>query len=77
MDVVLQNFRRSFVHPLSLDPLETMEELYRRVDRYSMLEDNIRAATQIVMITSKPAESNKPVGKKPFESKEGQSRNQK
>ena len=37
-----------------------MEELYRREDRYSTLEDNIRAATQTVMITSKLIESNKP-----------------
>ena len=54
-----------------------MEELYRWADRYSTLEDNIRAATQIVMTTSKSAKSNKPVGKKPSESKEGQSGNRK
>ena len=77
MDAVLQNFRRSFkpttpfVYSLSLYPLATMEELYRRADRYSKLEDNIHEATQIVMITSKPAESNKMEGKKSFESKEG------
>ena len=51
IDPVLQNFRRSFMpstpffHSLSLDPLATMEELYRRVDRYSMLEDNICITT--------------------------------
>ena len=77
MDVVLQNFRRSFgpstpfFYSLSLDPLAIMEELYRRADRYSMLEDNICVATQTVMITSKPAESNKLEGKKLFEPKEG------
>ena len=42
-----------------------------------MLEDNIYAATQTVMITSKPTESNKPEGKNPFEPKEGQSNKQK
>ena len=52
-----------------------MEELYRRADRYSMLEDNICAATQTVMIISQSAEGNKPPRKKPSESKEGQSRN--
>ena len=58
MDAVLQNFRRSFgpttpfFQWLSLDPPVTMEELYRRTDGYSMLEDNIRAASQIVMITA-------------------------
>ena len=47
MDAVLQNFRRSFgpttpfFQSLSLDPLTTMEELYRRTDKYSTLEDNI------------------------------------
>ena len=47
MDVVLQNFRRSFepttpfFHSLSLDSPTTMEELYKRADRYSTLEDNI------------------------------------
>ena len=51
MDVVLQNFRRSlrpsthFFQFLSSDSPATMEELYRRADRYSMLEDNIRVAT--------------------------------
>ena len=47
MDVVLQNFRRSFgsstpfFHSLSLNLPATMEELYRRADKYSTLEDNI------------------------------------
>ena len=81
MDIVLQNFRisfgpsTSFIQSLSLDPATIMEELYRRVDRFSMLEDNICAATQTVMITNQPTKGNKPPGKKPFESKGGQSRN--
>ena len=83
MDVVLQNFRRSFepstpfFHSLFLYSPVTMKELYRVVDRYSTLEDNIRIATQAVMITSKLIESNKPEGKKPYEPKEGQSKNRK
>ena len=58
MDTVLHNFRRSFgsttpfFHSLSLDPPTTMEELYRRADKYSTLEDNIRAASQTMMITA-------------------------
>ena len=44
---------------------------------YSMLEDNIRTATQTIMITNQLAEGNKPPGKKPSESKEGQSRDRK
>ena len=58
MDAVVQNFKRSFrpstpfFHSLSLDPPATMEELYRRANRYSTLEDNIRSASQTVMITA-------------------------
>ena len=50
MDAVLQNFRRRFArstpffHSLSLNSQVTMEELYKRADRYSTLEDNICAA---------------------------------
>ena len=49
MDAVLQNFRRRFTrstpffHSLSLNSRVTMEELYKRADRYSTLEDNIGA----------------------------------
>ena len=81
MDIVFQNFRKSFAlstlffYSLSLDPLTIMEELYRWVDRYSTLEDNIRAATQTVMITSKPTENSKLEGKKPSEPGEGQGKN--
>ena len=70
MDAVLQNFRKSlasstlFFHSLSLDPPVTMEELYKLEDKYSTLEDNIRAVNQIVMITSKPAGNGKSEGKK-------------
>ena len=77
MDAVLQNFRRSFrpstpfFHSLSLEPPVTMEELYRRADKYSTLEDNIRTVAQTVMITNQSAEGNKPSEKKPFEPKEG------
>ena len=83
MDAVLQNFRRSFgpstpfFQSLSLDSSATMEELYRQADSYSTLEDNIRVATQTVMITSKPAKSNKTGGKKSSKSKKGQSRSRK
>ena len=83
MDAVLQNFRRSFgpstpfFQSLSLDLPATMEELYKRAYRYSMLEDNIRVVTQTVMITNQPAKGNKPPGKNPSKSKEGQGRDRK
>ena len=83
MVAIVQNFKRSFgpstpfFHSLSLDPPATMEDLYRRVDRYSTLEDNISASTQTIMITSQSAERNNPTEKKATESKEGKSRNRK
>ena len=55
----------------------TIEELYRRVDKYSMLEDNIHGAAQTVMITNQSAEGNKSSRKKLSESKEGQGRDRK
>ena len=80
MDAVFQNFRRSFgpttpfFQSLSLDPPETMEELYRRADKFSTLEDNIRVASQTVMIT---AQNTKSVVKGPSEQKRGQGKSQK
>ena len=80
MDVVLQNFQRSFgpttpfFQSLSLDPPASMEELYRRADKYSTLEDNIRAASQTVMIM---AQSGKPTTKSHPEQKASQGKSQK
>ena len=83
MDAVLQNFTRNFglstpfFWSLSLDPPKTMEELYRQDDKSSMLENNVRAVTQTVMITSQSIEGHKPSRKKSFESKGGQNKDQK
>ena len=83
MDALLQNFRRSFgpstpfFQSLSLDPSVMMEKLYKRIDRCSMLEDNIRATIQIVMIMNHPIEGNKPPGKQSSESKEDHNRDRK
>ena len=80
MDAVLQNFQRSFgpttpfFQSLSLDPPATMEELYRRADKFSTLEDNIWVASQTVMITTK---SNKLTAKGPSEPKSSQNKGQK
>ena len=71
MDAVLQNFGKSFAPStpfflsLSLDKPVTLEELYRRADRFSTLEDNIHVETKTVMITSKPVGNGKPEEKKP------------
>ena len=49
-----------------------MEELYKRVDKYSIVEDDIRTVAQTVMITNQSDEGNKPYRKKLSKSKEGQ-----
>ena len=78
MDAVLQNFRRSFgpttpfFQSLSLDQPAIMEELYRRADKYSTLEDNIWEASQTVTIT---AQNSKPTAKWQPEQKGGKSMN--
>ena len=83
MDAVLWIFKRSFApstpffHSLSLNPSATMEELYMWADKYSTLEDNICAATQIVMITSKLDGRSKPEEKKLPKPREGQGKNRK
>ena len=51
-----------------------MEELYRRADKFSTLEDNILADSQTVMITT---QSNKSAAKGPSEQKSSQGKNQK
>ena len=80
MDAILQNFRRSFgqttpfFQSLSLDPPATMQELYRRADKFSKLEDNIWAASQTIMIT---AQNGKPATKGLSEQKSSQGKGQK
>ena len=54
-----------------------MEELYRRANRYSTLEDNLRVATQTVMIISKSTGNSKPEGKKPPKPGERQNKKRK
>ena len=51
-----------------------MEELYRRADKFFTLEDNIRAASQTVMIT---AHNNKPTAKDPSEQKSNRDKSKK
>ena len=56
MDAVLQIFKRSicpstpFFESLAKKPPTTMDDLFRRANKYSMLEDDVRAATQQVMV---------------------------
>ena len=57
MDAVLQIFKRSiclgtlFFESLAKKPPTTMDDLFQCANKYSMLEDDIRAATQQVLVT--------------------------
>ncbi|XP_034708974.1 uncharacterized protein LOC117932034 [Vitis riparia] len=63
MDAILQFFKRSicsgtfFFESLAKIPPTTMDELFRRASKYSMIEDDIRAATQLVLVTGQAAKS--------------------
>ena len=61
MDGVLQIFKRSicpdtsFFESLAKKPPTTMDDLFRRVNKYSMLEDDVRATTQQILVTEQLA----------------------
>ncbi|XP_034708879.1 uncharacterized protein LOC117931916 [Vitis riparia] len=63
MDAVLQIFKRiiclrtPFFESLAKKPLTTMDDLFRRVSKYSMLENDIHAATQQVLVVGQVAKS--------------------
>ncbi|XP_034711355.1 uncharacterized protein LOC117933891 [Vitis riparia] len=63
MDAILQIFKRSissgttFFESLAKKPPTTMDELFRRASKYSMLEDDIHATTQQVLVTGQTAKS--------------------
>nr|CAN79366.1 hypothetical protein VITISV_036684 [Vitis vinifera] len=63
MDVVLQIFKRSicpstpFFESLTKKPSTTMDDLFRRANKYSMLEDDVRAATQQVLVAEQASRS--------------------
>lgn len=52
MDIVLQIFKRSiylgtpFFKSLAKKPFVTMDDLFRRANKYSMLKDDVRVTTQ-------------------------------
>lgn len=56
MDVVLQIFKRSicpripFFESLAKKPPTTMDDLFRRANKYFMLEDDVCAATQQILV---------------------------
>ncbi|WJZ94646.1 hypothetical protein VitviT2T_013486 [Vitis vinifera] len=61
MDAVLQIFKRSiclgtpFFESLAKKPPTTMDDLFRHANKYSMLEDDVRAATQQVLVVGRPS----------------------
>ncbi|WJZ84532.1 hypothetical protein VitviT2T_004132 [Vitis vinifera] len=63
MDDVLQIFKRSiclgtpFFESLAKKPPTTMDDLFRRASKYSMLEDDMRAATQQVLVVGQASRS--------------------
>ncbi|RVW21318.1 hypothetical protein CK203_114346 [Vitis vinifera] len=71
MDAVLQIFKRSicpgtpFFESLAKNPPTTMDDLFRRANKYSMLEDDVRAATQQVLVVGRPARNSMEGSNKP------------
>ncbi|RVW18079.1 hypothetical protein CK203_109225 [Vitis vinifera] len=63
MDVVLQIFKRSicpgtpFFESLVKKPPMTMDDLFRRASKYSMLEDDVRAGTQQILVAGQASRS--------------------
>ena len=61
MDAVLQIFKRNicprtpFFESLAKKPPTSMDELFRRASKYSMLEDDVQAATQEVLVVGQAA----------------------
>ncbi|RVW85880.1 hypothetical protein CK203_035324 [Vitis vinifera] len=65
MDAVLQSSREAFVQALHFSheslakkPPTTMDDLFRRANKYSMLEDDVRAATQQVLVAGRASRDN-------------------
>ncbi|RVX16969.1 hypothetical protein CK203_003060 [Vitis vinifera] len=63
MDAVLQIFKRSiypgtpFFESLAKKPPTTMDDLFQRASKYSMLENDVRAATQQIMVAEQASRS--------------------
>ncbi|XP_034697355.1 uncharacterized protein LOC117923243 [Vitis riparia] len=64
MDAVLQIFKRSicpgtpFFESLAKKPPMTMDDLFRRANKYLMLEDDVWAGTQQVLVAGQPSKGN-------------------
>lgn len=64
MDDVLQIFKRSicpgmpFFESIAKKPPMSIDDLFKRAKKYSMLEDDVRATTQQVLVTNRPIKNN-------------------
>ncbi|RVW14328.1 hypothetical protein CK203_099081 [Vitis vinifera] len=73
MDAVLQIFKRSicpgtpFFESLAKKPPTTMDDLFRRANKYSMLEDDVRAATQQVLVAGQASRGGTERNAKPLD----------
>nr|CAN79633.1 hypothetical protein VITISV_038059 [Vitis vinifera] len=71
MDAVLQIFKRSicpgtpFFESLAKKPPTTMDDLFRRANKYSMLEDDVHAATQQVLVAGRASRADAERNAKP------------
>ena len=71
IDPVLQIFKRNICsgtplfESLTKKPPSTMDNLFKRANKYSMLEDDVHAATQQVLVTIRPVRNNSGGSSKP------------
>lgn len=71
MDAIIQIFKwnigldTSFFESLSKKLPTSMDELFRQIDKYVMLEDDVQVASQQVLVTNRPAKNNKVGSSKP------------
>ena len=82
MDVVFQIFKRNicpstpFFESLAKKPSTTMDDLFRLASKYSMLEDDVHAATQQILVTSQLARNDAVRSPKPSSQRRLPSRGQ-
>ena len=82
MDAVLQIFKRSicpgtpFFESLTKKPPTTMDDLFRRANKYSMLEDDVRVATQQILVIGQPTRNDMERSSKPLNQQRSPERKQ-
>ena len=82
MDVVFQIFKRNicpstpFFESLAKKPSTTTDDLFRLASKYSMLEDDVHAATQQILVTSQLARNDAVRSPKPSSQRRLPSRGQ-